>query len=128
MTETAPYLATVVEHYRRPNNQRALAAPTHVHEGVNTLCGDRIRMEVDVRDGAVADIAFAASACAIATASASLLTSRAQGLELHSVMELDDESVVSALGAGVPAARRACAILPLRVLRQALGFTPGRAV
>ena len=125
MTVTTPYLATVVEHYRRPHNQRALAAPTHVHEGVNALCGDRIRMEVDVRDGAVADIAFAASACAIATASASLLTSRARGLDVHSVLEMDDESVVTALGAGVPAGRRACAVLPLRVLRHALGATAG---
>lgn len=121
MTEAAPYLATVVEHYRRPHNQRALAAPTHVHEGVNALCGDRIRMEIDVRDGAVADIAFAASACAIATASASLLSSRAQGLQVHSVLAMDDESMIAALGAGVPAGRRACAVLPLRVLRHALG-------
>ena len=68
------YLTLVVEHYRRPHNQRALAAPTHVHEGVNPLCGDRVRVEVEVRDGAVLDAAFAASACAIATASASLLT------------------------------------------------------
>ena len=127
MTDSAPYLATVVEHYRRPQNQRALAAPTHVHEGVNALCGDRIRMEVAVRDGAVADIAFAASACAIATAAASLLTSRARGLDVRSVLELDDESVVSALGAGVPAGRRTCAVLPLRVLRHALGFTAGAA-
>ncbi len=126
MTDAAPYLATVVEHYRRPHNQRALASPTHVHEGVNALCGDRIRMEVDVRDGAVADIAFAASACAIATASASLLTSRAKGSALDAVLEMDDESVVSALGAGVPAGRRACAVLPLRVLRHALGAPAGR--
>ena len=126
MTDTAPYLATVVEHYRRPHNQRALAAPTHVHEGVNALCGDRIRMEVEVRDGDVADIAFAASACAIATASASLLTSRVRGLGVSSVLELDDESMVSVLGAGVPAGRRGCAVLPLRVLRHALGTTAGR--
>ena len=127
MTDTAPYLATVVEHYRRPHNQRALAAPTHVHEGVNALCGDRIRMEVHVRDGAVADIAFAASACAIATASASLLTSRARGLDVRSVLELDDESMVIALGAGIPAGRRTCAVLPLRVLRHALGSPAGAA-
>ena len=125
MPESAPYLATVVEHYRRPHNHGALAAPTHAHEGVNALCGDRIRMEVDVRDGEVVEIAFAASACAIATASASLLTSRAQGLDVQSVLEMDDESVVAALGAGVPAGRRACAVLPLRVLRYALGAPTG---
>lgn len=115
------YLTLVVEHYRRPHNQRALAAPTHVHEGVNPLCGDRVRVEVEVRDGAVLDAAFAASACAIATASASLLTDRVRGSAVADALRMDEDSVVAALGAGVPSARRGCAILPLRVLRQALG-------
>ncbi len=116
----APYLATVVAHYRRPQNLRALAAPTHVHEGANALCGDRVRIELEVGDGTVRDAAFAASACAIATASASLLTERVRGTVVDSVLRLDDESVVAALGEGIPSARRVCALLPLRVLRQAL--------
>jgi nitrogen fixation NifU-like protein len=116
----APYLATVVEHYRHPHNRRALDAPTAVHEGTNMLCGDRVRMEVAVRDGVVIDVAFAASACAIATASASLLTDRVRGRAVDDALRTDEESVVAALGAGVPAARRGCATLPWRVLRQAL--------
>jgi nitrogen fixation NifU-like protein len=121
VTERAPYLSTVVEHYRRPRNLRALASPTHAHEGVNALCGDRLRMEVEVHDGTVADAAFAASACAIATASASLLTERLRGQYVADVLRVEEDDVVAALGAGVPVARRACATLPLRVLRQALG-------
>jgi nitrogen fixation NifU-like protein len=121
MSDAAPYLATVVEHYRRPHNHRALAAPTGVHEGTNMLCGDRVRMEVAVRDGVVVDAAFAASACAIATASASLLTERVRGRAVAEALGLDDAAMVAALGGGVPVARHGCAVLPLRVLRQALG-------
>jgi nitrogen fixation protein NifU and related proteins len=120
MSDGAPYLAIVVEHYRRPHNLRALATPTHVHEGANAMCGDRVRMEVEVRGGAVTDAAFAASACAIATASASLLTDRVRGGAVDDALRLDDDAVLAALGGGVPAGRRACALLPLRVLRQAL--------
>lgn len=120
MTDAAPYLATVVEHYRRPHNRRALDAPTAVHEGTNMLCGDRVRMEVAVHGGVVTDVAFAASACAIATASASLLTDRVRGRAVDEALRTDEESVIAALGAGVPAARRGCATLPWRVLRQAL--------
>lgn len=120
MSDIAPYLATVVAHYRRPYNLRALASPTHVHEGVNALCGDRVRIELEVRDGTVVDAAFAASACAIATASASLLTERLRGCRLQDIARLDDEGAVAALGAGVPTARRGCATLPFHVLRQAL--------
>ena len=121
MSADAPYLDTVVEHYRRPHNQRALAGPTHSHEGANALCGDRVRIEMEVRDGAVVDAAFAASACAIATASASLLTDRIKGGAVDDVLRVDEESVVAALGTGLPTGRRGCAVLPLRVLRQALG-------
>ena len=116
----APWLALVVAHYRHPQNHRTLAAPTHVHEGTNPLCGDRMRIEVVVRDGTIADAGFQASACAIATASASLLTERVRGATPADVAAMDEESVRGALGDGVPAPRRACATLPLRVLRQAL--------
>jgi nitrogen fixation NifU-like protein len=124
MSDAAPYLAVVMEHYRRPRNQRALASPTQVHEGVNPLCGDRVRMELEVRDRVVVDAGFAASACAIATASASLLTERIRGGSVHDALRLDEASVVAALGAGIPAARRSCAILPWRILRQALSQAP----
>jgi NifU homolog involved in Fe-S cluster formation len=121
MSGAAPYLALVVEHYRRPHNQRTLPAPTCAHEGANMLCGDRVRMELEVRDGVVVDAAFAASACAIATASASLLTDRVRGGAVNDALRVDEESMIVALGEGVPAARRGCAVLPLRVLRRALG-------
>ena len=121
MTPDAPYLTTVVTHFRRPQNQRALSGPTHAHEGVNPLCGDRVRVEVEVRDGILVDAGFASSACAIAVASASLLTERVRGADVNAALAVDEDSVVAALGAGVPAARRDCAILPLRVMRRALG-------
>jgi nitrogen fixation protein NifU and related proteins len=120
VTSVPPYLATVVEHYRRPHNQRALAAPTHVHEGVNTMCGDRMRIELEVRGAEIVDATFAASACAIATASASLLTDRVRGQRLAELETLRDEEVIAALGDGVPVARHPCATLPLRLLRLAL--------
>lgn len=117
------YLSLVVEHYRRPRNQRALEAPTHAHEGTNALCGDRVRMEVAIRDRVIVDAAFQATACAIATASASLLSERVRGAEVSDVAHLTEDDVVAALGEGVPQARRSCATLSLRELRSALGLS-----
>jgi nitrogen fixation NifU-like protein len=77
-------------------------------------------MEVEVREGAVVDAAFAASACAIATASASLLTERVRGSRVDEVLRLSPSSAITALGDGVPAGRHGCASLALRVLQQAL--------
>jgi nitrogen fixation NifU-like protein len=115
-----PYGATVLEHFRRPRNQRSLERPTATHEGYNPLCGDRVRIELEVADSIIRAAAFTANACAICTASASLLTERVSGESVDHASALTDEDVLDALGAALPAARLLCAILPVRTLREAL--------
>lgn len=117
------YMALVVEHYRRPRHMRVLGDPTHVHEGTNASCGDRMRVELLVRHGVIVDAGFQASACAIATASASLLMERVRGVSVGEAATINDQEMQRALGEGVPAGRVACATLSLRVLQAALGGT-----
>lgn len=121
---TLPYGATVLEHFRRPRNQRTLEAPTATREGYNPLCGDRVRIELQVEDGTIRTAAFTANACAICTASASLLTERVHGLSLERAAQLTDDETVAALGTELPAGRLLCAILPVRTLREALAMLP----
>lgn len=116
----APYGATVMEHFRRPRNHGRLAAPDVVREGINPLCGDLVRLELAVRDGRVAEARFTANACAIGVAAASLLTERVRGMSPAAARAIGDEEVLAALGDEVPAARRACALLPLSTMRAAL--------
>lgn len=115
-----PYGATVLEHFRRPRNQRALDRPTVARDGYNPLCGDRVRIELEVAEGVVRQAAFSANACAICTASASLLTERVRGAGVAAALALTATDVVAALEAEIPAARAACAVLPLRTLHEAL--------
>jgi nitrogen fixation NifU-like protein len=116
----APYGATIMEHFRRPRNQGSLSAPDVTREGTNPLCGDRIRIEIAVRDARIADARFTANACAISIAAASLLTERVRGMSAGDVSGLAEEEMISDLGSEIPAARRACALLPLVTLRAAL--------
>jgi nitrogen fixation NifU-like protein len=117
---TTPYGATILEHFRRPRNQRTLARPTASHEAYNPLCGDRVRVEVAVEEGAIIEAAFTANACAICTASASLLTERVTGLSAEYALTIPDLDLVAALGSELPAGRLDCAILPMTALRTAL--------
>jgi nitrogen fixation NifU-like protein len=119
---SATYDAIVLEHFRRPRNRRRLDAPTTAREGFNPLCGDRVRIELAVSDGVIADAAFTANACAICTASVSMLTERVKGLTPGDVVALSEEYLLADMGA-VPAGRRGCATLPLRTLREALSAT-----
>lgn len=111
------YIEVILEHFRHPRNRGSLDAPDLWHEGVHPLCGDRIRMEASVEDGAVADARFRGDACAIATAAASILTEMIRGAPLEAVETLPDEQLLAALRADIPPARRGCALLPLEVLR-----------
>lgn len=114
------YSATILEHFRRPRNQRPLERATTWHEAYNALCGDRVRVELEIAEGIIADAAFTASACAVCTAAASVLTDRLRGLAARDALPLAEDELVAALDQDLPAARRACAILPLTAARVAL--------
>jgi nitrogen fixation NifU-like protein len=124
---TLPYGATVLEHFRRPRNQRTLERPTVAREGYNPLCGDRVRIELEISDDAIVAATFTANACAICTASASLLTERVRGAGVNAAAAIGDAEVIASLEADIPAGRMLCATLPLRTLREALSEHSTRA-
>ena len=121
MTAKAPYGSVVLEHFKRPRNQRALERVSASHEGFNRQCGDRVRIDLEVADDTIRAAAFTANACAICTAAASLLTERVRGAAVRDALALSDDEAVAALGAEVPSGRRRCATLPWETLRRALG-------
>ena len=59
------FRAIVLDHFRRPRNRGPLTVATVSADGANPLCGDRIRVELQVRDGAILAAGFTADACAI---------------------------------------------------------------
>ncbi|MDR3096208.1 MAG: SUF system NifU family Fe-S cluster assembly protein [Paraburkholderia sp.] len=73
------YQETIFDHYRRPRNCHALADANRRAEGYNPLCGDRITLYLRIEDGIVKDVGFEGAGCAIATASASLMTEALKG-------------------------------------------------
>lgn len=68
------YQEVIFDHYRHPRNRGALADANHKAVGYNPLCGDRISLYLLVEDGIVKSVRFEGSGCAIATASASMMT------------------------------------------------------
>jgi nitrogen fixation NifU-like protein len=85
------YQEVILDHNRRPRNFGALASANHTADGHNPLCGDRVRLFVDLDDldgGRVRDIAFEGTGCAISMASASLMTEALKGRTLVETREL----------------------------------------
>lgn len=69
------YRELILDHARAPRNFRRLTNATHTAEGINPLCGDKLRLYliIDANDRVV-ETSFEGSGCAISMASASLLT------------------------------------------------------
>ncbi|HYS63482.1 MAG TPA: SUF system NifU family Fe-S cluster assembly protein [Paraburkholderia sp.] len=73
------YQEVIFDHYRRPRNRGVLAGANRKAEGYNPLCGDRVTLYLRIEDGIVREASFEGSGCAIATASASLMTDALKG-------------------------------------------------
>jgi nitrogen fixation NifU-like protein len=84
------YQEIIVDHNRSPRNFGRLAEANRTLEGFNPLCGDRLTLYVDLHDGAIRNIAFDGSGCAISVASASLMTEAMKGKSLAEAETLFD--------------------------------------
>jgi nitrogen fixation NifU-like protein len=132
----ALYADVIVDHNKRPRHFRRLESGRSA-DGVNPLCGDRLTIYVRVEEGVIREATFQGFGCAIAKASASLMTESvtektvADADALSERVErmvtapagapIDDLGALSAL-AGVRRfpARVKCATLPWQTLRAAI--------
>ena len=73
------YQEVILEHSKKPRNYGVLESANHKAEGYNPLCGDHYTVFVNVKDGAISDIAFQGAGCAISKASASMMTQSLKG-------------------------------------------------
>ena len=74
------YQQVILDHYRKPKNFRGVPNRNRVAEGFNPLCGDRVKVELQLgENGSIDDIGFTGSGCAICTASASMMTESVRG-------------------------------------------------
>jgi nitrogen fixation NifU-like protein len=133
------YQEVILDHNKNPRNYREIENADKAAEGNNPLCGDQLKVFLDMEDDKVADVAFVGSGCAISKASASMMTQAVKGKsreeaeilfdEFHRMVlgELDEESEDNHLGkltifAGVREfpARVKCASLSWHTMKAAL--------
>ena len=68
------YRELILDHARSPRHFGKLPEVTHASEGINPLCGDKLKLYLHIDDERIVDARFEGSGCAISIASASLLT------------------------------------------------------
>lgn len=83
------YRELILDHSRSPRHFGKLASATHTAEGINPLCGDKLRLFLHLdEDATIVDAAFEGSGCAISVASASLLTDAVIGMAVPDALKM----------------------------------------
>ena len=82
------YRELILDHARNPRHFGKLSDATHTAEGINPLCGDKLKMYLRIDDDdCISDACFEGSGCAISIASASLLTDTVIGLDTDEALK-----------------------------------------
>ena len=83
------YRELILDHSRNPRHFGKLPAATHTSEGINPLCGDKLRLYLQLNaEQKIIDISFEGSGCAISVASASLLSETVKGLHVKDALNI----------------------------------------
>ena len=112
----------LLDHYENPRHQGVLAHPDGVFEDSNPVCGDRVRIEVNLSADAatLSDAAFTGDGCIISQATASILLEDSVGKLIASIKSLEPQDVLKLIGVPLTAQRVKCALLSFKVLKGAL--------
>lgn len=116
------YRELILEHAKHPHNSGRLEHPDVSHEELNPLCGDRVRIDLQIEGGVITDVRFSGRGCAISQASASLLTDEIKGMSVEDAKIFSKDDLLDLIGIPLDKnpVRIKCALLSLKTLKAGL--------
>lgn len=115
------YEEHVLDHYEDPYNRGECERATHAEEGNNPLCGDKVRVELELDDeGKIRQAWFSGEGCVISQASASMLMERIEGMTIEELKQFSATEMLELFGPRLTPNRQKCCLLSWRVVQSAL--------
>ncbi len=114
------YSETILDHYQHPHHAGNLSNPTTKVSEDNPLCGDKISLELTIKNETVTDVGFVGTGCAISQAAMSLLADEIQGKKISVLKKLTPAKIYGLLQIPISPGRMKCALLGLATLQKAL--------
>lgn len=84
------YRQVIMDHYKNPRNQGNLEGDSLTVNMNNPTCGDRIQLQMKVKDGKIADAKFVGEGCSISLSSASMMTQAVKGKSVDDALALSE--------------------------------------
>ena len=76
------YQQLILEHYRKPRNKGELPEKTVEVHMANPVCGDEIRLQLQVEDDTIVEVRHMGQGCSISQAAVSMMTQLMKGKDL----------------------------------------------
>ena len=92
------YQEVILDHNKNPRNFREITDANYQADGHNPLCGDQLKVYLQMENDVVKDVAFVGSGCAISKASASMMTQAVKGKTKTEADELFTEFRAMVMG------------------------------
>jgi nitrogen fixation NifU-like protein len=82
MNMNSLYQQLILDHYRKPRNKGELPEKTVEIHMANPVCGDEIRLQLQIEDGRIVDARHVGQGCSISQAAVSMMTNLLKDKEL----------------------------------------------
>ena len=113
------YSEKVMDHFQNPRNSGIIDNADAVGETENEICGDKIKIYINIVDNKIKDIKFKTFGCGAAIAASSMMTEMAKGKSLEEVLKIENKDIAEALG-GLPSEKMHCSNIPADALHEAI--------
>jgi nitrogen fixation protein NifU and related proteins len=120
---TNMYSAEVLEHFQNPRGVGELESATVTVDSNNPVCGDVLRLSIQVEAGRIVQARFRAKGCVPAIACGSKLVEILQDRSVDEARHIRPQELIQALG-GLPAASSHAAELASSALLECLRKLP----
>ena len=122
-SEEEIYQEHVLDHYEDPYHRGHCQPVTHAHEDDNPLCGDVVRVELQIEENRIKQAWFDGDGCCISQSSASMLMEAIEGKSVEEIKEFSANDMLQLFQAKLTPNRQKCCLLSWRVVQSAL-FSP----
>ena len=115
------YQEHILDHYEDPYHRGHCTHCTHAHQDDNPLCGNVVRMELQIDDrGTLREVFFDGDGCCISQAAASMIAERFDGRTIEDVKTVHRQRHAATLRRPPHAQPAEMLLAPWRVLQSAI--------